>query len=39
MRNKLFFLTALSFACSATAAPPKQVEIAYDVSRNGMPVR
>ena len=38
MRNKLFFLTALSFACSAVAAPPKHVEIAYDVSRNGMPI-
>jgi hypothetical protein len=39
MRNKLFFLTALNcIAYSAVAAPPKQVEIAYDVSRNGMPI-
>jgi hypothetical protein len=38
MRNKLFFLTVLSFACTAFAAPPKHVEIAYDLSRNGMPI-
>ncbi len=38
MRTKLFFLTALSFACSALAAPPRHVEIAYDLSRNGTPI-
>src|SRR3954468_3481545 len=38
MRTKLFFLTALSIACSASAAPPRHVEIAYDLSRNGTPI-
>lgn len=38
MLSRLFFLTALSFSTAVTAAPPKQVEIAYDLSRNGMPI-
>jgi hypothetical protein len=38
MRAKLLILTSLSIALSATAAPAKRVEIAYDVSRNGMPI-
>src|SRR3954454_21259481 len=35
MRNKLFSLIALSLALPALAAPPKRVEIAYEMSRNG----
>ena len=38
MRDKLFFLIGLSFALPATAAPAQRVEIAYDLSRNGMPI-
>jgi len=38
MRNKLFFLIALSFALPAAGAPAQQVEIAYDLSRNGTPI-
>ena len=37
MRN-WFFPIALSLAASAAAAPPQRVEIAYEVSRNGMVV-
>lgn len=35
MRN-LFFPIALSLAASAAAAPPKHVEIVYELARNGM---
>jgi hypothetical protein len=41
MLSRLVFLTALScagFAGVAVAAPPRQVEIAYDLSRNGTPI-
>jgi hypothetical protein len=35
MRN-LFLLIALSLAAAAAAAPPKHVEIVYELARNGM---
>jgi hypothetical protein len=35
MRTSILFLTSLSFALSAAAAPPQRVEIAYELSRNG----
>lgn len=38
MRTKLCFLIALSVALPVAAAPARQVEIAYDLSRNGTPV-
>ncbi len=41
MRNKLVFLTGLSAALISSAplaAPANRVEIAYDLSRNGMPI-
>lgn len=37
MRNKLFILIALSVALPAWSAPARRVEIAYEMSRNGMP--
>lgn len=40
MRNRLFFLIALSVAlpAAAAAAPERHVEIAYDLIRNGTPI-
>lgn len=42
MRNKLTFLAGLSatlvISSAALAAPANRVEIAYDLSRNGMPI-
>lgn len=35
MRN-IFFLTTLSVAATALAAPPQKVEVVYELSRNGM---
>lgn len=36
MIRSLFFPLALSLAASASAAPPRHVEIAYELDRNGM---
>jgi len=38
MPSKLFFLIALSVALPAAAAPAQQVEIAYELIRNGTPI-
>jgi hypothetical protein len=38
MRNKYYFLIALSVALPAAASPARQVEIAYELSRNGTPI-
>ena len=38
MRNKLYFLIALSVALPAAGAPGQHVEIAYELSRNGTPI-
>lgn len=35
MRTSILFLTSLSFAACAAAAPAQRVEIAYELSRNG----
>lgn len=35
MRTSILFLTCLSFASGAAAAPAQRVEVAYELSRNG----
>ena len=34
--RKLFFSITLSVAVAAMAAPPQQVEIGYEIARNGL---